>query len=130
MADTVRQIIANALEDIAVTSANQPATADEINTGKRHFNYLVTSREIGDWANVGDLDLGDDFPLPEELRIYFTAMLAASLASAFGKDVPPVVADLATRGRNMIIGNLMRRGAVSIDRGVLGMPTQLYNRGN
>ena len=130
MADTVREIISHALEDIAVTSANQPPTADEINTGRRHFNNLVTSREIGDWANVGDLELGDDFPLPEELRIYFTAMLAASLASAFGKDVPPVVADLATRGRNMIIGNLMRRGAVSIDRGLLGMPTQLYNRGN
>ncbi len=130
MADTVREIIANALEDIAVTSANQPATADEINTGKRHFNYLVTSREIGDWANVGDLDLGDDFPLPQELRLYFTAMLAASLAPAFGKDVPPPVADLATRGRNAIIGNLMRRGAVAIDDGLLNMPSQRLQRGN
>ena len=130
MTDTVRRVIENALEDIAVTSASQPATADEISTGRRHFNYLITSREIGDWATVGDLTLDQDFPLPEELRLYFTAMLAASLAPAFGKAIPVAIADLATRGRNLIIGNLMRRGSLKIDDGLLNMPTQLFGRGN
>lgn len=61
MADTVREIIANALEDIAVRWANQPATADGNRHGKRHFEYLVTSREIGGIGRRGDLDLGNRF---------------------------------------------------------------------
>lgn len=130
MTVTVRQIITKALKDITVPSANVSPTSAEMADGLESFNQLITSREIGDWAQVGDFAISDNFPLPEEVRLYFTAMLASQIAPQYGKDIPAAVADLATRGRNMITGNLMRRGALAIDPGVLGMPSQRFNRGN
>jgi len=124
MTSTVRQVIQEAMEQATAVGIGEAPTASEMVSALTSYNFLIQSKEMGDWAQIGDVDLDDNFALAEELKEYFCAMLAVRLCTKFGKAIPGAVAALATTGENKIKGATMRGVEMDLDDGVKRMPSQ------
>jgi hypothetical protein len=122
---TVRQMIQEAIEQSRVLGSGAEPENEEVTTALVSYNLLITSSTMGGWAQIGDVEDPDDqFPLPDDLRDYFAAMLAVRLCTKFSKPVPEGVAKTAVEGENFIMGSRIRGVEMEIDAGLLNMPSQ------
>ena len=80
----VEELVRDALQELGVQAAEQPITADQIQTGIRYTNDLMESY---DYLNLGFTvvnDASDTITIPAFARSWLKKALAVELAAQFG----------------------------------------------
>ncbi len=90
---TIRTIINDALNDLEVKSAEVDLTTEELNTGMRYINRLMTTFAVSG-INVGftkAVSVDDEFTAPDWFEEVIITHLAIRLAPGFGIQVSPAI---------------------------------------
>jgi hypothetical protein len=113
MAETASQYVSDALQDILVKAAEVPLTADEMATGIRYFNDMMTMYDADGIALGFTVITAPNqlVTIPDGAKAGAKANLAAFLAPQFKKPVPPELAARANAGLRV-----MRKLGVNIAR--------------
>jgi len=107
MTVTMREVVEDALEEIGVKTAEVPITDDELQSGIRRCNDMLTEwSDSGVISGYSPLYFGDD-----ELNVDRSSVraiklaLAINLASPFQKVISPTLTGLATGAYNSLLAS-------------------------
>ena len=104
MAETAKDVITDALQEILVLAVEAPLTSNEIQTGIRYLNRMMTAFAV-DGLNIGFTqitNIGDSMTVPDGALQGIVSNLALNLAPQFGADITPALLKKASDGLGAI----------------------------
>lgn len=100
MAETANTVITDALQEILVLAVEAPLTPNEIQTGIRYLNRMMTAFAV-EGINLGFTtitNIGDPITVADGAIEGMVSNLALKLAPQFGADISPALAAKARDG--------------------------------
>jgi hypothetical protein len=116
---TARDLILRSFRELGITDGFEDASAEDAAVALDTLNDMIGAWELdGIPTGLGTLTLNTALAVPDNHLEAMRANLSARLAPVFGRQAPPMVVEMASRGLRALQGAYSKVRLLSVDPGI------------